>query len=269
MLRLEPFLDAAEQLVLADEVERALALLDNLPAVWRHEPPPEVTRLRDEILERIATPADYVKIEEGMRPYFTSDEHRMRETLRYDCIATDVGKLNEKGLVPVISDFGPAEYWLPVLLEHVGMRFCYSARHLNQRLYDQAAFSFMKSHTRIPGADSPRMFCALEIIEHMPRPQDLRVEALKCGRLPDIIHVSTPRHAYQDGETNWRNRKLLGHLRAYTLNELSSELQAVFPEYAQTVYDSTILHSRLVWRGTKIEGVRGTMGVDILGDKHG
>lgn len=244
------FLDAANELVRADEVERALHLLDNLPASYRDNPPKQVTSLRNEILARVATPVSYVTIENSYGPDL-DDRHDMgKSSLRGQMTCTDVKAYNGKGLCPHIVDFAPGEFWLPAMLTKAGLQFTYWPVLLNKgalpKLKEQYAIS------EKPFESLPFIYTAFEIIEHLWRPEDIKAEALRWfPRLPDIIHVSTPLYSFDTACENWRNRDLLGHLRAYSPGELHTTLGKLFPEYDQALTISQIMHARLILKETR------------------
>lgn len=243
------FLIAAEELVRADEVERALNLLDNLPAYYRDYEPREVTKLRNEIMERIATPSFYRDCD---KDFELPDYDPTRATLRYVMIQHEVGELNKRNLVPHIHDYAPGSFFVPVLLQQDGLKFTYSftdlgdtaARHVHPIIKDKLA-----KHTE----GQPKIFLAYEIIEHLWHQPELKTEMLKAIGLADVVHVSTPKYSFDYNCLNWRSRDTLGHLRAYTPKEFFETVQKIFGEYVCGFYDSQILHTRCVLKNSKFD----------------
>ncbi len=239
------FLDAANILVTADEVERALVLLDNLPAYYRDNQPPEVIALRNEIMARIATPVSYVTIEDSYGPDM-DDRHDMKKnSLRGAMICNDVKAWNDKGLTPHIVDFAPGEFWMPAMLHKAGLIFTYWPVLLNKGALNKLMEHYADIIQDQPTDLEPFIYAAFEIIEHLWRPEDIKSESLRWKRQPDVVHISTPLYSFDKECMNWRSRDLLGHLRAYSPNELHGILAKLFPEYQQMLQVSQILHSRL------------------------
>ncbi len=251
MFNLQPFLDAANELTRLDEIERALHLLDNLPAKYRDQEPEEVTKLRAEITARIATPSYYAQSEVGMHVDL-NDEHDMRSTLRYQMLAADVADFNEQGLTPHIVDYGPGPLWLPVSLKAHNLKFTYEPIVLADSSIVEAIRLFDEIVRCGPIPDQPYIFCAFEIIEHLWNEIDLKIEAYRhLPRLPDLIHVSTPMYAFDPECADWRLRDRLGHIRAYAPRELCITLGGLFREYQMKVFTHQIMHARLCLNNAK------------------
>ncbi len=245
VFNVQPFLDAANILVTADEVERALHLLDNLPAQYRDNQPPEVIALRNEILARVATPVSYVTIENSYGPDL-DDKHDMgKNSLRGQMIVNDVKAWNDSGHAPHIVDFAPGEFWMPAMLKKRGLVFTYWPILLNKGALPKLKEQYADIIDPDPTDLEPFIYAAFEIIEHLWNPNDIKSESLRWKRQPDVVHISTPCYSFDQECMNWRSRDLLGHLRAYSPAELHGILAKLFPEYNQTLAISQILHSRL------------------------
>lgn len=241
----QPFLDCANELVRSDEIERALWLLDNLPAYYRDFPPKEVLDLKREILKRVATPQSYAaNIADLLIDPETSNG--MADSPRGRMLLEEVNALNLAGQAPHIVDYGPGEYWLPMMLKKEGLEFTYQALYLSENAFRRALPYFVEHFVKGSG---PKIFVACEIIEHLWQEQELKTEMLKACGLADIIHISTPKYTF-DGHCpkDWQNyshRETLGHLRAYTPNEFVNKINQMFPEYAWDFTDGRIMHMRL------------------------
>lgn len=240
------FLDAANELVRADEVEKALKLLEEfLPAYYRDHIPPEVIALRNEIMARIATPVSYVTIEDSYGPDL-DDRHDMATiSLRGAMMCKDVKAYNDKGHSPHIVDFAPGEFWLPAMLKKKGLVFTYWPILLNKGALPKLKAHYADIIQNDPTDLEPFIYVAFEIIEHLWNANDIKSESLRWKRSPDVVHISTPMYSFDQGCMNWRSRDLLGHLRAYSPMELHGILHKLFPEYDQTLTASQIMHSRL------------------------
>lgn len=247
--KLDAFLTAASELVRADEAERALWLLDNLPAYYRDHQPEEALELKREILKRIATPRSYIASDKDM--HLEPEYHvNMDRSLRGQLLVQEVIWLNEAGFVPHIVDCGPGEYWLPMLLNRKECKFTYQPVYLNEMAY-QKAKSVIPNFAPNPG-NQPVIFVACEIIEHLWREEDLRTEMLYHADLADIVHVSTPKYTFGHNYTEWREtKKTIEHLRSYTPNEFANKVVYMFPEYKCQYMDSEIMHMRCLLQKSK------------------
>jgi hypothetical protein len=236
------FLKAAEQLVDADEVERALALLDNIPAYYRDHVPEEILAYKNKIMQHMITAHGYM-----------NDAHDCNictvESARNIVQGTLRGRLIEKELnlcadekVHVV-EVGPGEYWLPIGLDRP---FAYTPVAMDSRVQKQALADPKVSHRMAP-ASTPdtRVFVACEVIEHISNPRELVWESCKhfAGLEPHYIHLSTPYYTYDGKPKDWSSHKL-PHLRAYTPREFIVEAQKLWPHYEWQLYLSPVMSLR-------------------------
>lgn len=249
--KISAFIDAANELARADEVERALKILDNLPAYYRDNEPRSITVLRNEIMARIATAGDYKNNDTTDK---IEDVSPMRETLRYQLLKGDVSYFNGKKQTPHIIDYAPGEFWVPILLKEDGLKFTYQPIYICDKAFEKTKHLFEDTMRKEKTFNEPTIFVAFEIIEHLHNENEIKIEMLKAYGRCDIIHVSTPKYSYDYECKDWRERSLLGHLRAYTPREFFDKVQQIFPEYEDFgFYDSVILHARGFSRGNSID----------------
>ena len=248
--KLKSFLDVVNDYIRLDETERALWLLDNLPSYYRDYPPKEVVSLKNDLLKHIATPRLYSTGDFDCR-IDLENKNNMDKTLRGILIIKDVKHFNEQNITPHIVDYGPGEYWLPLVLKSHNMKFTYDPIGLNEK-----AFNTVKPHIENflskDFKDRPVIYVATEIIEHLHHQEELKTEMLfNCG-LADIVHVSTPKYCFDNRDIDWRlNKPEIGHLRTYTPKDFVNVVSYMFKEYSGTFYDSLILHSRLICSESK------------------
>ncbi len=253
------FITCAEELLRADETERALWVLDNLPAYYRDNTPTEILELRNEVIKRIATPTLYANGDiEDMVDF--ANGHGMTDSLRGSIIKKEVEWFNKQGLQPHVIDYGPGEYWLPIILKKAGLKFSYEPIFLNIRAHEKIAPFLKDLEPYIEG--SPRVFVACEIIEHLWNEQDIKSEMLSHGGFADIIHVSTPCYTYDISCTDWKQKSDLGHLRAYTPKEFRLKLETMFREYGQFFILSKVMHARLTNANSTVPGLAGRWNVE-------
>lgn len=239
-----------EELARADEIERALSVPNLLPAYYRDNPPPEITKLANDIMAKIAT-IDFYKNTDFYPGIVDLDS--VTKTLRYELLVKDVKRLNKMGFVPHIVDYGPGEFWVPICLNDLGLDYTYQPIVLNDVSFNKTKHLF-DSKLRSKKTGQPSIFLALEIIEHLWNENELKINMLQSAGFCDIVHVSTPKYAHNYDNLNWLSTGTLGHLRAYTPTEFFTKIQDMFKEYGDfTFYDSGILHARGHWRGSLVD----------------
>lgn len=239
------FIDAAEELLRSDETIRALNLLDNLPAWYRDNPPDTVTRLKREVMAKIATSSFYAT-STGYELTAPPDTHKQTHlTLRGKLLLNDVRNLNKQGIWPHIVDMGPGEFWTPMMLDYQQTSFSYEPAYVNSPSYEHYKEKFSKYKLQFDGKHPTIMFAG-EIIEHLWEPKEIRFEMERRIGLADIIHISTPLYTFNYKCKHWNDIGDLGHLRAFTPNEFNSLIISMFPEYEVQTMVSQIMHSRCV-----------------------
>jgi hypothetical protein len=205
-----------------------------------------VIQLKNEILSKIATPTDYARFE---KEHSTGhSDFGMADSLRGRMLLHDVKWFNDQGKVPAVVDFAPGgEFFMPFILKKRELKFTYWPICLYPESVKriEGLYEIQK-----PKAQQPYIYLALEIIEHLWSPNDIKTHAFAIGA-PDIIHVSTPLYTHDYACKNWRDKALLGHLRAYTASDLYSILGKLFPEYEPSLALSQIMHCRMVHRKTR------------------
>jgi hypothetical protein len=247
---LRPFLDAAHELMRFDESERALQLLENLPAYYRDNPPPEAVQMRRDILASLITPHAYASIDFDAEVGRDVMDHLSRgvwikETFESpDLFRSDGGT---EALVPHVCEMGPGEYWLPLGLKKRGFDFTYHDISLLKRTGDNArALRPDLRFVDTPPEGAKRIFVAFEIIEHLTDPMEIAIEAARhCGE-PEIVFLSTPLYTFAVKD-DWRKKNGQPHLRAYTPQEFFNTACEIFPGYNWDLRHDQIM----VLRGTK------------------
>lgn len=235
-----------ETLVEGDEVERALLVLDNLPALYREHPPLKIQKLRQDILSAMVTAHAYLSCDLDANVNEEQGEALLKGLLRGKLVLEEVTRYRKKGFHPEIVDVGPGEYFVPIGLSRLGFDFTYRAVAFDQRAAE-AARSFTDRAAKQGDASKEKalIFLALEVIEHIASPRELAVEALRhCGRWPDRVHLSTPCYTYDGRKKEWRKPCGLPHLRAYTPQEFLSTARDIFPGYEWQFYHGQIMSLR-------------------------
>ena len=246
-----------QMLVDADEAERAIMVLDNVPAFYRDNQDPMLVDLRRDIVASMVTAHAYMSCDFDSNVELAKAEQIISHTLRGMLIKAEVTKLNKQLKQPHIIDCGPGEYFVPLGLAQHQKVFTYEPIAMDGKAKTAFEALFEGFHVeRQWKKTEPTIFCALEIIEHLPSPDDLAIEAMRYteGRGPDFIHLSTPHYTY-DGCPKSPGRNALPHLRAYTPREFLSEANRIFPGYVWQLYtEGDVLLS--------LRGIRNEMGAD-------
>lgn len=247
----QPFMDAANILVAADEPLRALKLLQELPGYYRDHIPVEIHDLSKKILKMLATPVFYAG---NFWDTHVGDVEKavasLDGLLRGILIKTDVEEYNKQGITPHIIDLGPGEYWLPIALSKKGYHFTYQGLGLCD-IAAQKAKDILPGHLvdKNPENAKATIFVACELIEHLHYENDILVEFERSEANADIIHLSTPKYTYDIGarQIQWEGKGCLGHLRTYTPREFQDVVCQMFTGYTWGYCDDYIMHLR----GTK------------------
>jgi hypothetical protein len=243
-------IDAARELIRFDEVERALVVLNQVPALHRDYPIPEVEELKTQIQAARITSHGYMSANADSAVSLDAADWCMNNLLRAKILLKEIDLL--KGNNPHIVDLGPGEYWVPLGLSKRGYDFTYKPISLDVKAAATAK-DLMRNvnYQDLPAEGQPIVFVAHEVIEHLPHTADLAIEALRfCKRWPDYVHLSTPLYTYDMGVRPWNHMYGLPHLRAYTPREFIAEAQSIFPGY-NWEYESDVIQSL---RGYKIGG---------------
>lgn len=226
----------------ADETERALLVLDNVPAFYRDNPPPNLKKLRDDIVKARITPHGYLDCDYDSEVTIEKATENISLS-RFQFVQDDVERFNKADKPPHIVDCGPGEYIIPIGLKSKGLQFTYEPLSMDQKAKNKA-MPLIEDLIAVNG-DKPYIFCALEIIEHLPDPLDLATEALShYTGSPDVIHMSTPLYTYDGRIKEWNKVGGLPHLRAYTPNEFFMTANRIFPGYKWDLFPGQIISLR-------------------------
>lgn len=227
----DDWIKVAQQAVDADEVERALLILDNIPAWYRIHKPKQIKEFREKILARMITPAGYLNDQHDCG-IMDHDKARsvVEHTLRGVLLERELNGAEKYHVV----DVGPGEYWIP---KGIGGNYSYQAIGLDFKTRE-AALKDPEIVARLGSqANEVGVFVALEVIEHLPEPLDLAVECAKhFASEPHYIHLSTPYCTYDAAPK--AQAKYLPHLRAYTPNEFLIKANSLWPHYNWQFYEA-------------------------------
>lgn len=223
------YLAAAEMMINSDEVERALWMLDNMPAYYRENPPKRAIEIREALHRQLFTSVQYRGIYKSVN---ISPEHTAAHwPLRAQILEDIVAKENANDSKPHIMELAPGSFFIPEGLKHKGRHFTYEHKSIDDTDYPQEE----------PAPGAKIIFCAFEIIEHLANEWEIYQNYLKFQRPSNSVLISTPLFTFAGGLPDWETRPL-GHLRTYTPNELHKICAEMFPNREWTCnMDSTIV----------------------------
>jgi len=232
---LESYLTIAHYLIKQDETERALQVLELLPAQLRDQKPKPIDNLKQLILNNILTGDDYAED--------PSEEFKNTKTIdllaRGKIIKDYVREMNEKSITPHIVDFGPGDYWLPFGLKDANLKFTYKSIALHKKV--QAKARDLLGDYWKDKSTGPTVFVAFEVIEHMHKTQELQQAFIRHCPDPIAVFLSTPKYTFGQGTPDFE-KSGIQHLRAYTPREFVNEGQSLFYNAKQWhYYDDTIM----------------------------
>lgn len=215
-------------LVNCDEPERALLVLDNVPAYFRDNPTEDMVSMRNLIQQAIMVASDYV-----LDPHDSQlpNGDTAFQSLRGQLFEHDVAKCQRLGYSVDVVDFGPGNYWLPVALEDKNVGYQPIGLNLPMAI---AINERIKPMTERFGKARIRIMSAMEIIEHLPDTREIAIQAAKHGPI-DIVHLSTPLYCF-DPKLGKPWPDIQPHLRAYTPMEFFREAMRLFPNFLWASY---------------------------------
>jgi hypothetical protein len=226
------YLDSVEQVIMADELQFAMTMLDNMPGWYRDNEPTRAKEIRRKLLKNLWLPSQYSNDPYEISPSVEKIKTKI-ETLfchpRAEMVVNTVREYNEKGISPLIIELGPADYWLPVGLAGAQLKFRYHDINMNRQAKDFA----VKTYPEVPWSevtDGPYIFCCFEVLEHMLNPEELFLNYEKIGIDADVIMLSTPKYTMGGGLDNWDSREL-GHVRTWTPDEFIAFAKKYFKGY--------------------------------------
>lgn len=220
---LKYYLSVVEMMINADEVTKALWLLDNPPSWFKDHEPEEMTMMRRVLHRKLFTNTDYmVKVDHAAKGKDVFDECYPRS----HAVAHYVKEFNDNGVTPHIFELGPNCHWLPIGLELRGHKFTYKGVDLDRSQLE----TINKAPWWSEEPNHPTIFVCFEVIEHLNNPADIRHYMEQLMIEPSYIMLSTPMYCYNGGLPNWFTRDL-GHLRTYTPKEFTLFATENFPKY--------------------------------------
>lgn len=223
---MDVYLSVVGMMINADEPIRALWMLDNVPAFFRDNPPPQLLDMREKLHRQLWTSVQYSGIYRGVT--ITPEHTAQHWPLRAKLLEEEIRDLNSKGIIPNVCELAGGSGWLPAGMKHKELQFSYEHMSLDGVSLEQQECSY-------------NIFVAFELIEHLSDPWDIYRNALKFKRSFNLVVLSTPLYTFEGGMDDWENREL-GHLCTFTPGEFHKIANEMFKGYAWTcALDSTIV----------------------------
>ncbi len=244
---IDQYLCVVEQMVISDEVERALWMLDNMPGWYRDNYPPEAKSLKELILKKLYTTIDYSEYishanQSEILLAYSKDEINsaiMNYLHRAQLLMMFCQDLNERDIAPHIVEIAPGSYWLPIGLKKNNIKFTYFGQGLHSP-QEANIKAYMGNDWAIRPEAKKSIFVCYELIEHLHSPDEIYQDYLKQEIKFDYIFLSTPKYCVFGGNPEWKTGEV-GHLRAYTPNEFYRFAQKNWPDFTWVMYDAEVM----------------------------
>lgn len=249
---LNHYIEAIEQMIRADELERALWMCDNLPAWYRDNVPMQITEIKKTLFRQMYDAYQYSS-EKAIEDGWTKEDALKQGRSGYfypriDILAENIKKLNDVNFEPWLCELSPSHGAMALTLLDSGLKFSYFAKNLNDRATDTLREWLPDGiWQERPKSDQKTIFVFFEAIEHVYREKDLEHAYYKLNVDFDEIYLSTPYGCLGGGLPNWNTRPL-GHVRGYTGTEFVRLASDFFPK---RTWQMTMSHS-MVLVGTKL-----------------
>lgn len=232
----EQYLSSVEQMIIADEIDRALWMLDNMPGWYRDHPPEGAKAIRKRLLTKLYTTSDYIGAEDAIHVEklisMTREEINrvyMHELSRAKVTMNLCHDLNAKGITPHLFEIAPGQHWLPIGLKKNDIKFTYSDISLNSSRSSQVTEYLADSWAE--GSDSAaQIFICFELLEHLRFEAEIYQHFLKAALPFSHILLSTPKYTVKSASPHWHEADL-GHLRTYTPREFAQFATKHWPEF--------------------------------------
>ncbi len=212
------YLNVVEMYIMADEVEKALWLLDNPPMYYKDHPTERQLEIRESLHRQVFTPCQYKGIYSGTD--ITPEDTKTHWPLRAQILEQIVTAYNVQDIEPNIMELAPGGMWLVQGLGHKQKKFTYEHKSLDD-IKDE-----------YPKADNPKVniFVAFEILEHLSNEWEIYQNYLKFGKKADVVLLSTPLYTHIGARPDWRDAPL-GHLKTYSPSSFHAIAAEMFRGY--------------------------------------
>jgi hypothetical protein len=221
------YLDAVENMIVADEIIFALSMIENMPAWYRLNPTVRAVELKKELLKKVWTVFDYSRDAEEFEVLEPSDIGRdLRYYPRITILKYFIEDAIKLGFKVNVHEFCPGNFSVLKYLDASGLDFGYSFENVNKQV-SQTVDELLIKHDVIKTPNVFNIFICFEVIEHL---WDTKATLQHWASKVDAqgVMISTPYGCMGGGMADWRSRDI-GHVRTFTHNELMSLCSEIWP----------------------------------------
>lgn len=254
------FCDVVEQMVAADEVIRALHMLENPPGYYREKPTPRMVGLKEKILQNTVSVTHYANLKtetyaaslahnSKLNPGFDWDQKGLGAMIdipfcypRGPILADLVKELNINGETPHLWEMGPSNFWLPYGLYEKDLKFTYYADTLNQASKEEHVRALEDKgiwRSLMLNQEQPQIFVCFEVIEHLWDSREILAQYVKYGAKANYVLLSTPNGTFLGGQNTLERE--IEHVTTYTPSEFLKISSDLFPGYEWRVYGGQMM----------------------------
>ena len=242
---LEKHIAAVEQMIMADELQIALKMLENVPGWWRDHYPNVLARIKSTIYRQTYDQVEYATDDEEADCPREMGESQWGSAYMYpraEIISQIVKKYNAEEIAPWIFDLGCSHGNLPLGLLKSKHEFDYCGVGMNHRII-QKLKDWVGPAWKDRPENQPSILYCTEVLEHCFNPHDVVHTSYKKGIIWDQILLSVPMYCLGGGLPDWKTRRM-GHVRNWTPKEFSDFANESWPGYSWSLYKSAsmVLH---------------------------
>lgn len=234
----------------SDEIQNALWMLDNPPAWYRKNYPPELAAIKNALYRGLYSSIEYAtdneELEMALRVDVAVSQWRGEYCFpRAKIITDELRRTNADGRAPFIVDLGCSHGNLPLGLMDAGGQFNYLGLAMNKAVVDRLRSNVGKNWAEQPLEGQETWLVCTEVLEHCMDPMSLVIDAYKPGFHYHQMFWSTPFGCLYGGLENWDSRRL-GHVRGWTDTEFIEFVNRNFPGFDLTCFisNSMVIHGR-------------------------
>lgn len=224
------FVKVAKILVCQDETERALMVLNNLPAFYRDHEPSEITELRSKIQKMILLPLDCLFDNREFPKSKENNDYILKNTERGQFLKQFIEVLNADSKFPALVELGPGDFSIPLAIKDCGLKFKYASIGVNIPAREKAKELFGDYWSDDYNPSDTFIYVCFEVMEHLSNISDIRTFFERIAVKPEVVFMSVPLYTFNLGTPNWE-KEGIHHLRAYTPKEFFESCEELFPEY--------------------------------------
>lgn len=233
---LDAHIKAIEQMIMADELQIALQMVDQVPAWYRANPPRELQEIKQILYRQTYDNFEYCHDDEEANCTREFGEGQWSNGYMFPR-AEIMKELVRQETGAWIFDLGCSHGNLPLGLMKEGLVFNYFGQAMNGRILEKVK-EWTKDHwqERPDQGQTSILYCT-EVIEHCFDPQSVVHSAYKLGVDYDLIVLSVPNGCLGGGLPDWKTRRV-GHVRGWNVQEFLKFASTEWPGYAWSVYES-------------------------------